>query len=72
MLLVGLVTFEHKSEKSQVVSILCTWHLMTNQRKRAQWGRGGGQGGGPLLQSQASGAEGGETYVTGNGQLTTG
>jgi hypothetical protein len=43
MLLVGLVAFEHKSGKSQVVSILCTWHLMKNQRKRAQWGgdRGG-------------------------------
>ncbi len=42
MLLVGLVTFEHNSEKSQVVSILCTWHLLKNQRKRAQWGPGGG------------------------------
>jgi len=59
-----------KIPKSSLYSV--PGHLMKTKRKRAQcgWGK---EGGGPLLQSQSEwGPRGGENYVTGNGQSTTG
>jgi hypothetical protein len=61
-----------ENPKSSLYSVPGIW-WKTKERGPSGVGTGGGGGGcGPLLQSQASGAEGGENYVTGNGQLTTG